>query len=73
MLVPFSIEDGGRLGAHALSLLRALVVVAVDNGKTPPFSKRDSRTWPPTLISFGSNARNNASLHGFTCRLQGMR
>jgi hypothetical protein len=39
ILVPFAIEDGGRLGAHALALLRALATAALAKGRTPPFAK----------------------------------
>ena len=39
ILVPFAIEDGGRLGAHAQALLRSLATVALTKGQTPPFAK----------------------------------
>jgi len=38
VLVPFAWEDGGRLGAHALALLRALAIVALAKGRRPPFA-----------------------------------
>ncbi len=38
ILVSFALEDGGRLGAHALTLLRALAIVALDKGRRPPFA-----------------------------------
>ena len=38
VLVPFVVEDGGRLGAHALALLRDLAVVALKIEKRPPFA-----------------------------------
>ncbi len=37
--VPFAIEDGGRLGAHAQALLRTMWTVALTKGRTPPFAK----------------------------------
>jgi hypothetical protein len=37
VLVPFAVEDGGRLGAHAHALLRAMATVALEKGKRPPF------------------------------------
>jgi len=40
VLVPFAIEDRGRLGAHALALLRSLAIVALDKGRRPPFAHR---------------------------------
>ena len=39
ILVPFAIEDGGRLGAHAQALLRSLATVALAKGRTPPFTR----------------------------------
>jgi hypothetical protein len=39
VLVPFAIEDGGRLGAHAQALLRSLATAALAKGRTPPFSR----------------------------------
>ncbi len=33
ILVPFAIEDGGRLGAHAQALLRALATTALTKGR----------------------------------------
>ena len=51
VLVPFAMEDGGRLGAHAQALLRTLVVVALDKGRRPPFSHRAATPSVPTLTS----------------------
>jgi hypothetical protein len=56
-LVPFAIKDGGRLGAHAIPLLRELVVVAVEKGRVPPFDKRASIVSPPTRISLEVHVR----------------
>ena len=39
ILVPFAIEDGGRLGAHAHAPLRALAIAALSKGRSPPFVK----------------------------------
>jgi hypothetical protein len=52
-LVPFAIEDGGRLGAHELALLRALAVVALEKRKTPSLrlqSIGDLRPLPFVLV-----------------------
>ena len=51
VLVPFAMEDGGRLGAHALVLLRSLAIVTLDKGIRPPFAHRASRPSFPTLAS----------------------
>ena len=40
ILVPFAIEDGGRLGSHAQALLRSLATTALNKGRTPPFARR---------------------------------
>ncbi len=39
ILVPFAIEDVGRLGAHAQARLRALATTTLTNGRTPSFAK----------------------------------
>ena len=39
ILVPFAIEDGGRLGAHAHALLRSLATTALAKGRTPTFAR----------------------------------
>jgi hypothetical protein len=36
VLVPFAVEDGGRLEAYAQSILRAMATVALEKGKRPP-------------------------------------
>jgi hypothetical protein len=38
VLVPFAVEAGGRLGAHAQSLLRAMATVDLEKGRRPPFA-----------------------------------
>jgi len=40
VLVLFAMEDGGRLGAHAEALLRALAIAAISKGRTPPMTRR---------------------------------
>ena len=49
--MPFALEDGGRLGAHAQALLRSLAVVALDKGRTPPFVYRAPSPSAPALAS----------------------
>ena len=39
ILVPFAIKDGGRLGAHAQALPRALATASLAKGRTPPLAK----------------------------------
>ena len=51
VLVPFAIEDGGRLGAHVLALLRALASLALEKGRRPPFAHRAHAPYAPTLAS----------------------
>jgi hypothetical protein len=38
ILVPFAIEDGGRLGAHAQALLRSPATATLTKGRTSPFA-----------------------------------
>jgi hypothetical protein len=40
-LVPFAVEDGGRLGAHAQSFLRTLAERAVRQGRMSRAPSRD--------------------------------
>ena len=40
VLVPFAMEDGGRLGVHAITLLRSLAIATLDKGIRPPFAHR---------------------------------
>jgi hypothetical protein len=51
VLVPFALEDGGRLGAHAHALLRSFATLAVEKGRRPPRAYRDSSSSAPTLAS----------------------
>ena len=38
ILVPFAIEEGGRLGEHAQALMRSLAIAALAKERTPPFA-----------------------------------
>ena len=51
ILVSFAIEDGGRLGAHAQALLRALATTALTNGRSPPFAKGTEKMTHNMLVS----------------------
>ena len=50
-LVPFAIEDGGRIGAHGQALLRMLAEYAVAKGKLPPFARHSAPPTPPAAVS----------------------
>ena len=39
ILIPFAIEDGDSLGAHAHALLRALATTSLAKRRTPPLAK----------------------------------
>ena len=49
--MPFALEDGGRLGAHAQALLRSFAALAIEKGRRPPLAYRDSPFCAPTLAS----------------------
>jgi hypothetical protein len=51
ILVLFAIEDGGRLGAHAQALLRALAIAALSKGRSPPFVKGTENMSHNMLVS----------------------
>jgi hypothetical protein len=51
VLVPFAIEDGGRLVAHALARMRALATIALEKGRRPCFAYRPHAPSAPTLSS----------------------
>jgi hypothetical protein len=51
VLVPFALEDGGRLGAHAQALLRSFATLAIEKGRHPPLAYRDSSSSAPTIAS----------------------
>ena len=51
VLVPFAMEDGGMLGAHAQALQRALATSALFKGKTPPVARRMTDAPHPMLVN----------------------
>ena len=63
VLVPFAMEDGGTLGAHAQALLKTLAEYAVSAGR---YSSPDGRSPLPPLCwcHFGCSAGSIASLRG---------
>ena len=50
-LIPFAMEDGGRIGAHGLVALRMLAEYAVTKGKTPPTSACARVLLPPEEVA----------------------
>ena len=50
-MVPLEVEDGGRLGAHALALLKAMATIALEKGRRPTFAYRAHVAPAPTLAS----------------------
>jgi hypothetical protein len=56
VLVPFAIEDRGHVGAHALALLRALAIVALDKSIRPsPLHTGPLDSMPPHWCPCGCN------------------
>ncbi len=51
VLVPFAVEDGGRLGDHAQALLRALAASALAKGRMYPFARGVEDMTSPMLVS----------------------
>ena len=51
ILVPFALEDGGRLEAHAQALLRALATTTLAKGRIPPFARGTEDMTHPMLVS----------------------
>jgi len=51
ILVPFTLEDGGHLGAHSHALLRSFTVVAIEKGRHPPFAYSDFSSSAQALTS----------------------
>jgi hypothetical protein len=51
ILVPFAVEDGGRLGAHAQALLRALATTDLSKDRKPPFEKGVEEMKHPMMAS----------------------
>ena len=50
-LVPFALEDGGRIGAHGQAMLRMLAEYDVANGKMPPLPARAAPLLPPEAVA----------------------
>ena len=50
-LVPFAIEDGGRLGAHAQAALRLIAEYAVGKGRLPPMGRNRTPPLPPVAVA----------------------
>ena len=50
-MVLFAMEEGNRLGAHALALLRALAIVALEKGRRPHFAHKAVGLFAHTLVS----------------------
>ena len=50
-LVPFAMEDGGRIGAHGQAVLRMLVEYAVAKGKMPSLPARDAPILPLEAVA----------------------
>ncbi len=51
MLIPFAMEDGGRIGAHGLAALRMLAEYVVTMGKSPPTSVCARVLLPPEAVA----------------------
>jgi len=45
--VPFALEYGGRLGAHAQALFRSFATLAIEKGRCPPLAYRDPSSSAP--------------------------
>jgi len=50
-LVPFAMEDGGRIGAHGQAVLRMLAEYAVAKGKLPSLPARAAPLLPPEAVA----------------------
>ena len=50
-LVPFAMEDGGRIGAHGQAVLRMLAEYAVAKGKMPSLPARATPLLPPEVVA----------------------
>ena len=50
-LIPFAMEDGGRIGAHGQAALRMLAEFAVAKGKLPPTFARVAPLSPPEVVA----------------------
>ena len=49
--VPFAMEDGGRIGAHGLAVLRMLAEHEVSKGKLPPRPRHAALPSPLVAVS----------------------
>ena len=64
MFVPFAMEDGGTLGAHALALLKLLAEFAVSRGCfCSPDSRAPLTAMPQCRFRFGCSAGSTAPVH----------
>jgi len=69
VLVPLVIEDGERLGAHAQALLKALAMIELAKGTTPPFTRQTGWAFPcDVALEVGSEVASKA-LHVVESRL----
>ena len=50
-LIPFAMEDGGRIGAHGQAALRMLAEYAIAKGKLPLMSARAAPLLPPEAVA----------------------
>jgi len=50
-MVPFAMEDGGGLGPHARSLLRALAIASLSKERIPPMARRLVDATHPMQVS----------------------
>ena len=51
VLVPFALEDGGRLGANAQAFLRFFATLAIEIRRRTPLAYRDTSSSAPTFAS----------------------
>jgi hypothetical protein len=49
--IPFTMEDGGRVGAYGQGALRMLAEYAVAKGKLPPMARRAAPLLPPEAVA----------------------
>ena len=63
-LVPFAMEDGGRLGAHAQAALGILAQYVVAKGRLPPRARHMAVALPLWKWHYGLVGDNIASLSG---------
>jgi len=51
MLIPFAMEDGGRIGARGQAALRMLAEYVVAKGKLPTMATRAAPLSPPEVVA----------------------